>query len=105
MCAEPPDHKLQLVAQLVIEDHSNLPRLGVSFNGNWPVFDRIEIREMLFPVGPFTQHTSDHLGLNFTLDASQIKEGWNTLLVINDTKETDGKALTIVSVELGVMPV
>ena len=104
MCAEPPDQKLQLVAQLVIESHSDPPRLGVSFNGNWPVFDRIETGEMLFPVGPFTQHTSDHLGLNFTLDALQIKEGWNTLLVINDTKATDGSAVTIVSVELGVMP-
>jgi hypothetical protein len=102
MCAEPPDRRLQLIAQIVIENQPNLPRLGVSFNGNWPVFERIETRDLLFPTGPYTQHTSDHLGLNFRLDAAQIKDGWNTLLVSNDTKDGDGNAVTIVSLELGV---
>ena len=74
MCAEPPDRKLQLVAQVVIENHPHPPRLGVSFNENWPVFERVGTRDLLYPAGPYTQHTSDHLGLNFRLDASQIKD-------------------------------
>lgn len=102
MCAEPPGRGLQLVAQLVIENHPNPPRLGVSFNENWPVFDRVETRNLLFPNGPITQHTSDHLALDYTLDASQIKDGWNTLLVNNNAKEGDANTVTIVSVELGV---
>ena len=104
MCAEPSARKLQLIAQVVIENHPHPPRLGVSFNENWPVFERVETQELLFPNGPYTQHAGDHLGLNFQLDASQIKDGWNTLLINNNAKDSDGNAVTIVSVELGVRP-
>jgi hypothetical protein len=102
MCAEPLDQKLQLVAQVVIENHPHPPRLGLSFNENWPVFERVETRDLLYPVGPYTQHSSDHLGLNFRLDAAQIKDGWNTLLINNNAKDGDGNDVTIVSVELAV---
>jgi hypothetical protein len=96
MCAEPLDQKLQLVAQVVIENHPHPPRLGVSFN------ERVETRDLLYPAGPYTQHSGDHLGLNFRLDAAQIKEGWNTLLINNNAKDGDGNDVTIVSVELAV---
>ncbi len=104
MCAEPPGRNLQLIAQVVIENHPNPPRIGVSFNENWPVFNWVKTRDMLFPVGPYTQHTDDHLGLNFVLDAGQIKDGWNTVLVHNNAKDGDANAVTIVSLELGVKP-
>ena len=102
MCAEPRDRNLQLTVQVVIENRPNPPHLGVSFNGNWPVFKRAETRDLLFPTGPYTQLTSKHLGLNYLLDASQIKEGWNTVLVHNTDKDSDGNAVTIVSLELGL---
>jgi hypothetical protein len=102
MCAEPPRPGLELIAQVVIENHLNPPPLGVSLNGTWPVFERVETRDLVFPTGPYTQHTSDHLGLNFRLDATQIRDGWNTVLVTNETPESSGSAVTIVSLELSV---
>ena len=102
MCAEPRDRNLQLIAQVVIENHPHPPRLGVSFNGNWPGFECVETRDLLYPAGPYTQHTSEHLGLNFRLDATQVKDGWNTVLVHNNSHEGDEGAVTIVSLELAV---
>jgi hypothetical protein len=102
MCAEPPNRNLQLIAQVVIESHPHAPRLGVSFNDHWPVFERVETRDLLFPVGPYTQHTSDHWGLNFRLDAAQIRDGWNTLLIHNNAHEGEENSVTIVSLELAV---
>ena len=70
-------------------------------NGHWPVFEGVETRDLLFPTGPYTQHTSDHLGPNFRLDAAQIRDGWNTILVSRE-RRSDGATVTIVSPELAV---
>ena len=63
---------------------------------------RAETRDLLFPTGPQTQHTSGRLGLSFTLAAPQIKDGWHTVLVHHNAKAGDGNAVTTVSLEPGV---
>jgi hypothetical protein len=84
MCREP---RGELVIQLVLDRAATLPLLGVSFNGSWPVFANEISRELLFPAAGSTHHISSHVGLNFVLDAGLIREGWNEILVINDTGE------------------
>lgn len=96
MCSEPPDRRL--LVQVVYEKRPAAPRLGLSFNGSWPTFESAPAQEMLFPVGPYTQHLPEHAALRFTCSARDIREGWNRVLVLNNDREP----VTIVSVELGV---
>jgi hypothetical protein len=99
MAAEPPGGKLAI--QVVVEKTAAAPRLGLSFNGTWPVYDSRETREMLFPVGPYTQFTEPHVAWEFTLDRAAIRHGWNSVTVMNNNP-ADGASVTVVSVELGV---
>ncbi len=102
MCSEPKDRKLTV--QVVIPKRDADPRLGVSFNGCWPTFEKQRTNEMLFPVGPYTQHVPENQAYNFEFSAAEILEGWNRVLVINNEKPhpgTDG-AVRVVSLELGV---
>jgi hypothetical protein len=99
MAAEPPGGKLAI--QVVVEKTAAAPRLGLSFNGAWPVYDSRETREMLFPVGPYTQFTEPHVAWEFTLDRAAIRHGWNSVTVMNNNP-ADGASVTVVSVELGV---
>ncbi|MEO7650204.1 MAG: hypothetical protein ABIZ80_07030, partial [Bryobacteraceae bacterium] len=99
MCAEPA--AARLTVQVVVEKTSQAPRLGVSFNGAWPVFESRQTQNMLFPVGPYTQFTGAHTAWEFTVPASAIREGWNTVTVTNNTKKPPA-SVKVVSLELGV---
>lgn len=99
MAAEPPGGRLAI--QVVVEKSATPPRLGLSFNGAWPVFDSRETRQMLFPVGPYTQFTEPHLAWEFTLDRTAIRHGWNSVTVTNNNPAS-GAPVTVVSLELGV---
>jgi hypothetical protein len=99
MASEPDT--CRLVVQVVVEKTALPARLGVSFNGAWPTFDARETRDMLFPVGPYTRFGDSHVAWEFPLDAAAIRDGWNTVMVTNNTKGI----VKIVSVELGVKPV
>jgi hypothetical protein len=102
MCAEPSPRKLHV--QIAIEKTAQPTRLGLSFNGEWPVFASRQTREMLFPVGPYTQWTEEHIAYEFVLDSSLIHDGLNTVTVYNNSK-TPPSTVKVVSVELGVKPV
>lgn len=99
MASEPAG--MRLAVQIVVEKLASPARLGLSFNGAWPVFNARETLDMLFPVGPYVQWTDAHTAWEFPLDAAVIRDGWNTVMVTNNTKSV----VKIVSVELGVKPV
>jgi hypothetical protein len=54
---------------------------------------------MLFPVGPYTSHVAGHVAFNFPANVRDIRDGWNHITVINNSKQ---QAVKVVSVELGV---
>ena len=108
MCQEPANANLQLTVQVIFERKAAAPDLGVSFNGGWPSFQAQASGELVFPTGPYTHHVAEHQALNFQFPASEIKEGWNTLVVFNNnqkrntTEERQQNSVHIVSIELGV---
>ncbi|MEP6536502.1 MAG: hypothetical protein ABJF23_14340 [Bryobacteraceae bacterium] len=95
MCTEPAGMKL--VAQVVVEKPLGDVRLGVSVNGRWPVFESRRTQEMLYPVGPYTQHIPENAAYNFVVNAADLKDGWNTFTVSNSAA-----AVKAVSLEIGV---
>jgi hypothetical protein len=97
MCAEPSPAKVHI--QVVLEKPAEAPRLGLSFNGAWPVFESAQTRDMLFPVGPYTQWTEEHAAWEFVLDGSVMRDGMNSATVYNNRKSS---AVRVVSVEFGV---
>ena len=72
--------------------------MGVSFNGKWPTYESRRTQEMLFSVGPYTQHVEQNVAYNFALDARDISDGWNTVVVFNNSAE----GVKVVSLELGI---
>ena len=108
MCQEPANANLQLTVQVVFERKAAAPDLGVSFNGGWPNFQAQASDALVFPTGPYTHHVAEHQALSFQFPASEIKEGWNTLVVFNNnqkrntTEERQENSVHIVSIELGV---
>jgi hypothetical protein len=102
MCAEPTPRKLHI--QVVIEKTAQPVRLGLSFNGAWPIFESTQMREMLFPVGPYTEWTGAHTAWEFVLDAAAIRDGLNTVVVYNNSKNP-AMMVKVISLELGVKPV
>jgi hypothetical protein len=96
MCGEP---RGRLVVQVVVDAGSASSRIGVSFNGAWPEYGSQQTREMLFPVGPYTSHVAGHVAFNFPANVRDIRDGWNHITVINNSKQ---QAVKVVSVELGV---
>ena len=99
MCAEPAGAKLY--AQVVIEKPAGAVRLGVSFNGAWPTFESRQTRQMLFSVGALTEFSDALMAYTFPLDASAIRDGFNTVTVLNNTK-TPPTVVKVMSVELAV---
>jgi hypothetical protein len=97
MCSEPSSPKLHV--QVVIDKPAEAPRLGLSFNGAWPVFECKETQTMLFPVGPYSEWTREHTAWEFVLDGSAIRDGFNTATVYNNSKISP---VRVVSVEFGV---
>jgi hypothetical protein len=108
MAAEPAKSDLELIIQLVVDRTDKTPDLGVSFNGTWPTFESKETDRLLFPTGIYTHHLPEHRALNFRMPLSEIRDGWNEVVVLNGSKQKDAKerqenSARIVSVELGVM--
>ena len=108
MAAEPKGSELELVIQLVLEKTAKTPDLGVSFNGSWPTFAAAQTDRLLFPTGIYTHHLPEHQALNYRFKVSEIRDGWNEVLVINGSRakgtpeERRAHSARILSVELGV---
>jgi len=108
MAAEPGRGGLTFAIQVVIEKQEDPPDMGVSFNGSWPNFDAKPTRDLLFPVGGLVQHIPEHLAFSYTFEASEIREGWNDIMIVNGSQETGSRqermddTLNIVGVELAV---
>lgn len=98
LCAEPTDQGLTLLVQLVVKAGSRFEGASVSVNGSWPetLFTRSD--ELLFPCGPYTHLTKDHIGYVCQLPVSLIRDGWNEILVEHGSKQP----LSLVTIELGV---
>lgn len=97
MCREPEGRTLTV--QLVLPREVDNPELGVSVNGCWPQFSKSKTQDLLFPVGPYTEHLAENQAYNFTFDAKEIAEGWNRILVFNKEQT---RPVRIISLELGI---
>lgn len=108
MCAEPTAANRELVIQVVVRRPTTAPALGVSFNGSRPRFESQETDKLLFPSGDFTHHIAENAAWSFRFPTSLILEGWNEVLVFNETRPAGQtkmgatNQLSIVSVELAV---
>jgi len=98
LCAEPAGAGLEFVVQLITSrDHSGRD-CGVSVNGGWPVFARRETEDLLFPAGPYSRHVEEHRAWNYTLDCGAIRDGWNEIVIYNESSEE----VSVVGVELAI---
>lgn len=108
MCREPANANLGLTVQVVFEKKATEADLGVSFNGGWPNFQAHPSDELVFPTGPYTHHVAEHQAFNFQFPVAEIKEGWNTLVVFNNSQkqstaeERQKHSVHIVSIEVGL---
>ncbi len=98
MCAEPLDRGLQLVIQVVLKKDAPANLVPVSFNGCWPVTTSRPNERLLFPCGSLTHHAPEHIGYDYILPVSLIRDGWNEITVENGSAQQ----LTVVCVELAV---
>ena len=98
MCAEPAGADLLLVVQLVLDGAQPGDACGVSLNGAWPVFAHTDTGDLLFPAGPYTRHVEEHCAWNYTLDCGAIRDGWNEIVLYN---ESAGE-MSVVGVELAI---
>lgn len=108
MASEPGDAELTLRVQVIIDRTDAPPDLGVSLNGCWPSFDAAPTEELILPTGPYTHHVEQHMGLNYTLPLSAIRDGINELIVYHGSDEgfpfpdREVESVRIVAVELAV---
>ena len=107
MAAEPDASGLEFLVHVVVEREEALPPIGVYLNGRWPDFGGTPDNCLLFPVATMTHHTPDHLGLNFTLPLSCVREGWNEVVVMNGepvswAEKQTHDTVRVVSLELAV---
>ncbi len=106
MLKEPEEGKAKLLIQVVVEKQEKIPPIGISFNGSWPNFKSNQTDKLLCPCGKYTHHVPEHTAFNFEFDPSQIKNGYNSIVVMNGShnwyKDELRKLETIrvVSVEL-----
>ena len=98
MCAEPADRGLQLVVQVVVKRSEPFGGLPVSINGCWPKTEAMATDRPLFPCGPLTHHTADHLGYDFQFPVELVRDGWNEIILENG----GAQPLTIVALELAI---
>lgn len=98
LCAEPTGAPVQLVIQVITDRATSGSDCGVSVNGAWPIFTRTETEDLLFPAGPYAKHVEEHRAWNYTLDCGVIRDGWNEIVICNESTEDLG----IVAVELGI---
>jgi len=99
LCAEPAGAGFVLVVQVIADRAQAGGDCGVSLNGCWPVFARTVTEDLLFPAGPYARHVEEHVAWNYTLDCGVIQDGWNEVVLYNESAEE----LLIVGVELGIM--
>ena len=106
MMKEPDNRKMKLIIQVVIERQEKIPPIGISFNGCWPVFKSKQTDNLLVQVGGYTHHVPEHTAFNFEFDPGLIKNGFNSIVVMNGSydwyKDEPRKQQTIrvVSIEL-----
>ncbi|MBO0930187.1 hypothetical protein [Fibrella aquatilis] len=98
LCAEPTDRGLVLLVQLVLKAGSRFEGASVSLNGSWPETRFTRSDELLFPCGPFTHLTKEHIGYVCQLPISLIRDGWNEILLEHGSKQP----LSLVTIELAV---
>jgi hypothetical protein len=98
LCAEPATAGLEFVVQLITTLGSSDRDCGVSVNGGWPVFARRETEDLLFPAGPYTRHVEEHRAWNYTFDCGVIRDGWNDIVIYNESSEE----MAVVGVELAI---
>lgn len=98
MCAEPADHGLELVIQVVLKAGDTFAELPVSINGGWPRRQHTASDRLLFPCGAFTHHAPANRGCDFVFPVSVVREGWNEITVENGGDKT----ITVVGLELAI---
>jgi len=98
MCAEPSDQGLELTVQLIVKAETPPTFLSISFNGSWPELKNERTDTLLFPCGPLTHLTKDHIGYNYRFPVSLIRDGWNEIVIENGGKQP----LTIACIDLAV---
>ncbi|MCM8829350.1 MAG: hypothetical protein NC902_08780 [Candidatus Omnitrophica bacterium] len=82
-----------------------MPSIGISFNGRWPNFKGKQTDKLLCPAG-YTHHVPEHTAFNFEFDPSMIKNGYNSIVVMNGShnwhkdEERKKETVRIVSVEV-----
>ena len=108
-CAEPPAANLELVAQIVTERASGeSPRFGISLNGSWPEFNRLQTEALLFPCGAAVGHAPQHTAFDYPLPLDRLRDGLNELTVYHASEDTNPHPdhrrdlVRIVSLELAV---
>jgi len=99
MCAEPAGSTLTLVIQMVTDRSHLAVDCGISFNGAWPVFERRETEDLLFPAGPYCKHVDEHRAWDYLFEVATINEGWNEIVIYNES----GEDLPVLGIELGVI--
>ena len=100
MCAEPDQAGMELVIQVIVKADDDVTFMPVAFNGCWPQSKRDCVESLLFPCGPLTHFTKDHVGYNFRFPASLVRDGWNEVIVENAGK----KSITVACIELAIRP-
>ncbi|MCM8816787.1 MAG: hypothetical protein NC913_04665 [Candidatus Omnitrophica bacterium] len=106
MTKEPANKNMTLTIQVVVEKQEEIPPIGISFNGCWPNFKSQQTDKLLCRVGGYTHHVPEHTAFNFQFDPSLIKNGFNSIVVMNGShnwyKDQDRKQKTIrvVSIEI-----
>lgn len=101
MCAEPADRGLELVIQVVLKKSDVFAHLPVTINGCWPRLEHTRSEKLLFPSGPFTHHSAEHVGYDFRFHISLLRDGWNEIVVENGGDQT----IAVVALELAVCPI
>ena len=74
--------------QVICEKKDEEPKLGITFNNNWPDFNGIKTSKLLFPCGIYTDITDNCAAYNFEVDPSLLKDGYNHICVFNGEKQT-----------------
>ncbi|WP_421828525.1 hypothetical protein [Larkinella sp.] len=98
MSAEPADQNLELVVQVVLKAGEKPMYMPVSVNGCWPNLQNESTDKLLRPCGSLTHLTKDHVGYTYRFPVSLITDGWNKIVVENQSKEP----ITVAALEIAV---
>jgi len=107
MTAEPATCR-DVFVHVVFEKRDEAPDLSVSFNDGWPNHEGRLTDTLISPAGSYTHHLPEHQALAFRFDPAVIREGWNEIMLFNNSMigstpaEKQANAVTIVSLEIAV---